>query len=208
MKLARLKNSHVKREKPFKLVKVFSLTSLIMIFAGTLAISGLNIRSARRIQLEKSKEYAQVLVANLNHQVFQQFIIPTVIKFGRTQLREKEQFERMDKVVRNTLRGFDIKTVTIYDLRNVISYSLDPDLIGKENAGGTGYEEAVKGRSYSKLVRTGNFWEIFLGIPKESMLVTFSSVKPDKLLLAPADINKPLPVLGVVEIVQDITKEY
>jgi len=47
-----------------------------------------------------------------------------------------------------------------------------------------------------------------LGIPKESMLVTFSSVKPDKLLLAPADIDKPLPVLGVVEIVQDITREY
>jgi signal transduction histidine kinase len=208
MKLARPKNTHKKREKPFKLVKVFSLTSLIMIFAGTLAISGLNIRWARRITLEKNKEYAQVLVANLNHQIFQQFIIPTVLKFGRTQLREKEQFEWMDKVVRNTLRGFDVKTVNIYDLRNVISYSLDPDLIGKANAGGTGYEEAVKGRSYSKLVRTGNFWEIFLGIPKESMLVTFSSVKPDKLLLAPDHIDKPLPVLGVVEIAQDITKEY
>jgi len=208
MKLARPRNTHEKKEKPFKLVKVFSLTSLIMIFAGTLAISGMNIRWARRIQLEKSKEYAQVLVANLNHQVFQQFIIPTVFKYGRTQLREKEQFERMDKVVRNTLRGFEIKIVNIYDLKNVISYSLDQDLIGKVNAGGTGYEEAIKGRSYSKLVRTGNFWEIFLGIPKESMLVTFSSVKPDKLLLAPADIDKPLPVLGVVEIVQDITREY
>ena len=199
---------HVKKVKPFRLVKVFSVTSLVMIFAGTLVISGLNIRLARRIQLEKSKEYAQVLVANLNHQVFQQFIIPTVLKYGRTQLREKEQFEWMDKVVRSALHGFDIKTVNIYDMRNVISYSLNQDMIGKANVGGTGYEEAVKGRSYSKLVRTGNFWEIFLGIPKESLLVTFSSVKPDKLLLAPSDINKPLPVLGVVEIVQDITREY
>ena len=208
MKLDKPNNLHVKKEKPFKLVKVFSVTSLVMIFAGTLVISGLNIRLARRIQLEKSKEYAQVLVANLNHQVFQQFIIPTVLKYGRTQLREKEQFEWMDKVVRSTLHGFDIKTVNIYDMRNVISYSLNQDMIGKANVGGTGYEEAVKGRSYSKLVRTGNFWEIFLGIPKESLLVTFSSVKPDKLLLAPSDINKPLPVLGVVEIVQDITREY
>lgn len=93
MKLDKPNNLHVKKEKPFKLVKVFSVTSLVMIFAGTLVISGLNIRLARRIQLEKSKEYAQVLVANLNHQVFQQFIIPTVLKYGRTQLREKEQFE-------------------------------------------------------------------------------------------------------------------
>ena len=208
MKPAKPKNMQVRKEKPFKLVKVFAVTSLAMIFAGTLVISGLNIRWARSIQLEKSKEYAQVLVANLNHQVFQQFIIPTVLKFGRTQLREKEQFEWMDKVVRSTLHGFDIKTVNIYDMRNVISYSLNQDMIGKANVGGTGYEEAIKGRSYSKLVRTGNFWEILLGIPKESLLVTFSSVKPDKLLLAPSDINKPLPVLGVVEIVQDITREY
>lgn len=197
-----------KKEKPFKLVKLFSLTSLVMIFTGTLVISGLNVRWARNIQLEKSKEYAQVVVANLNHQVFQQFIIPTVLKFGRTQLKDKEQFERMDKVVRSTLHGFDIKTVNIYDMKNVISFSLDPDFIGKINAGGTGYEQAIKDQFYNKLIRTGNFWEILLGIPKESRLVTFAAVKPDPLLLSPADKDKPLPVLGVVEIVQDITKEY
>lgn len=197
-----------KREKPFKLVKVFSFTSLILIIAGTLIIAGLNVRWARRIQLDKSKEYAEVLVANLNHQIFQQFILPTVLHFGGTQLREKKQFERMDKVVRSTLHGFDIKTVNIYGMKNIISYSFDTDLIGRVNAGGVGYEEAMKGRSYSKLVRTGNFWEIFLGIPQKSMLVTFGSIKPGKLLLRPGDIDKPLPVLGVMEIVQDITNEY
>ncbi len=202
------KNKHVKKEKPFKLVKAFSLTSLIMVFVGTIVISALNIRWARRIQLEKSKEYAHVIVENLNHQVFQQFIIPTVIKFGGTRLREKEQFERMDKVVRGTLHSFDIKTVNIYDMENVISYSYNEELIGKENIGGTGYAQAVKGRSFSKLVQTGNFWEILLGIPKESKLLTFAPLKADKLILPTTDINTPLPVLGVVEIVQDITKAY
>ncbi len=103
-----------KKEKPFKLVKVFALTSLVMIFVGTVIITALNIRWARHIQLEKNREYAQVLVANLSHQVFQQFILPTVLTFGRTQLRDKQQFDRMDKVVRSTLHGFDVKTVNIY----------------------------------------------------------------------------------------------
>jgi len=197
-----------KKEKPFKLVKVFSLTSLIMVFAGTVVISALNIRWARRIQLEKSEEYAHVLVENLNHQVFQQFIIPTVIKFGQTQLRKKEQFERMDKVVRSTLHSFDVQMVTIYGMKNVISYSYDPDRIGKEKIGGTGYDQAIKGRIFSKLVQTGNFWEIFLGIPKESKLVTFAPVKVDKLVLPETGFDTPLPVLGVIEIVQDITRAY
>lgn len=196
-----------KKEKPFKLVKVFALTSLVMIFVGTVIITALNIRWARHIQLEKNREYAQVLVANLSHQVFQQFILPTVLTFGRTQLRDKQQFDRMDKVVRSTLHGFDVKTVNIYDMKNVISYSFDPDMIGKADMGGTGYEQAAKGRLYSKLVRSGNFWEILLGIPKESHLVTFAALKFNTLLLDQADTNKPLPVLGVVEIVQDITKE-
>ncbi len=200
--------SPANREKPFKLVKVFSLTSLILVFVGTVVISALNIRWARRIQLEKSKEYAQVLAENLNHQVFQQFILPTVIKFGRTQLSDQKQFERMDKVVRSTLHSFDIKTVNIYAMKNVIVYSYDKKLIGKENMGGTGYAQAVKGRSFSKLVQTGNFWEILLGIPKESRLLTFTPLKADKLILPKENFNKSLPVLGVVEIVQDITGAY
>ncbi|RTZ97736.1 MAG: two-component sensor histidine kinase [Deltaproteobacteria bacterium] len=204
----RSKNQPANKEKPFKLIKVFSLTSLALVFAGTIVISGLNIRWARHIQLEKSKEYARVLVENLNHQVFQQFIVPTVLKFRGTELRKKEQFEWMDKVVRSTLYSFDIKTVNIYGMKDIISYSYDKNLIGKKNIGGTGYAHAIKGKSYFKLVQTGNFWEILLGIPKESKLVTFASLKPGKLFMPATDTNTPPPVLGVVEIVQDITKAY
>ncbi|MBW1940940.1 MAG: two-component sensor histidine kinase, partial [Deltaproteobacteria bacterium] len=92
--------SSEEKVKPFRLVKYFTFTSLIVMFLGTIALSLLNTHWVRNMLQKKSEEYALLLVENLNHQVFLQFIIPVAMKYGKIQLRNKEQFERMDKVVR------------------------------------------------------------------------------------------------------------
>ena len=84
------------------------------------------------MQQKKSEEYARLLIENLNHQIFLQFILPVALKFGKIQLREKEQFEILDKVVRSTLHSFKVDMVNIYDMKNTISYSFDQELIGKQ----------------------------------------------------------------------------
>jgi two-component system, NtrC family, sensor histidine kinase HydH len=189
--------------KPFRLVKYFTFTSLIVIFLGTLVLSLLNTHWAKTMQQKKSEDYASLLIENLNHQVFLQFIIPVALKFGKIRLSDQEQFERMDKVVRSTLHSFKVDMVNIYDMDNTISYSFDHSLIGKENSGGKGYEDAILGRSTSKLVQSGNWFRILLGIPQNSRLIT----------IAPLRAEQPLsrisgPVLGVAEIVQDLTEDY
>ncbi len=191
------------KAKPFRLVKYFTFTSLILIFLGTLILSWLNTHWARTMQLKKSEDYALLLVENLNHQIFMQFIIPVAMKFGKVQLREKEQFERMDKVVRSTLHSFKVDMVNIYDMNNIISYSFDQEMISKKNVGGAGYQNAVSGKSTSKLVQNGNFWEIMFGFPKESKLVTFAPLCAEKPLSRIAG-----PVLGVIEIVQNMSDDY
>ncbi len=189
--------------KPFRLVKYFTFASLTVIFLGTIVLSVINTRLARSMQRQKSEEYARVLVENLNHQVFLQFILPMAFKFGKIQLRNKDQFERMDKIVRSTFYSFDVEMVNIYDLKNTISYSFNKEIIGKQNVGGTAYQNALLGQATSKLVQRGNFWEIFLGFPKESLIVTFSPLRAEKSLSRLSG-----PVLGVVEIVQDLSKDY
>lgn len=189
--------------KPFRLVKYFTFTSLIVIFLGTVVLSVLNTHWARTLQLKKSEDYALVLVENLNHQIFTQFLIPVLIQYGKIQLREEEQFQRMDKVVRSTLHSFKVDQVNIYDLENTVSYSFNKSIIGQKDIGGTGYQNGIEGQYTSRLVQRGNFWEILLGIPKESKIVTF----------APLRVERPMstlsgPVLGVVEIVQDLSDEY
>ncbi len=186
--------------KPFRLVKYFSFTSLIVIFLATFVLSVLNTYWVRTMLLKKSEDYALLLVENLNHQVFLQFIIPVALKYGKIQLREKEQFDRLDNVVRSTLHSFKVETVNLYDTNNTILYSFNKNMVGEKNRGGTGYNNAVLSRTTSNLIQRGNFWEIWLGFPKESRIITFAPLRAEKPL---AKISGP--VLGIVEIVQDLS---
>ncbi|OQX22755.1 MAG: two-component sensor histidine kinase [Desulfobacteraceae bacterium IS3] len=201
--------SEEEKSKPFRLVKYFSFISLIVIFLGTLLLSFLNTHWARAMQIEKSEEYALLLVENLNHQIFMQFIIPVALQFGKIQLRNKDQFDRMDKVVRSTLHSFKTETVNIYDMNNIISYSFDREMVGKKDIGKKGYLESVAGRSTSTLIHAEDKSDIFrtigffFGIPHKSKLVTFAPLRAEKPL---SSISGP--VLGVVEIVQDLSEDY
>ncbi len=187
--------------KPFRLVKYFTFTSLVIMFLGAIVLSAFNIYWVRTILLKKSEDYALLLAENLNHQIWVQFIIPTTLQYGKIQLRNENQFKRMDKVVRSTLHSFKVDLVNIYDMNNVISYSFDNDIIGKKNIGGTGYQNAVAGKSTSNLVQRGNFMEILLGFPKESRLITYAPLRMEPLSIMSS------PILGVVEIVQDLSED-
>ena len=135
------------RIKPFRLVKYFTFTGLVVIFLVTIILSVLNTHWVKAMQRQKSEDYAHSLIENLNHQVFVQFIVPVGVMFGKIQLSNQEQFERMDNVVRSTLHSFKVETINIYNMDNVVSYSFDHDLIGRKNYGGTGYQQALEGKT-------------------------------------------------------------
>ncbi len=191
------------RSKPFRLVKYFSFSSLILIFFGTIVLSILNTHWIRTMQFSKSEAYALLLIENLNHQVFMQFILPVGIEFGKIELRHKDQYERMDRVVRSTLHSFNVGMVNIYGVRDVIAYSFSKELIGLENLGGTSHQNALEGKPTSRLIQKGSFWELFFGVPDEIKIITFAPLRMEKPLSPVAG-----EVLGVVEIVQDLSNDY
>jgi len=189
--------------KPFRLVKYFAYTGLVVIFLVTLILSLLNTHWVKSMQRKKSEDYAHVMIENLNHQIFLQFIIPVGLMYNKIQLSNREQFERMDKVVRSTMHSFKAETVNIYSMDNEISYSFDKFLIGRKNYGGTGYLQAKSGKWNSRLIQRGNFLQIMLGFPKEVRLITFAPLRWEPQL---GKITGP--ILGVVEIVQDLSGDY
>jgi signal transduction histidine kinase len=191
------------KTKPFRLVKYFAFSGLIVIFLVTLILSLLNTHWVKSMQRKKSEDYAHVMIENLNHQVFLQFIIPVVMMTGKIQLSNKEQFERMDNVVRSTMHSFKVETVNIYSMDNKISYSFDRAMVGRKNYGGTGYQQARTAKWNSKLVQRGNFLQILLGFPKEVRLITFAPLRQESKV---GKISGR--VLGVVEIVQDLSDDY
>ncbi|KPJ78507.1 MAG: transcriptional regulator [Deltaproteobacteria bacterium SG8_13] len=201
--MPKTENRIEEKVKPFRLVKYFTVTSLVFVFLGTIVLSILNTHWARAMLRQNSEDYALLIVENLNHQVFLQFVLPIALKYGQIQLRNKEQYDRLDQVVRNTLHSFNVETVNIYDIDNTISYSFNPELVGRGSMGGTGYRKALGGERVSRQIQQGNFVEILLGIPRESRMITFAPLRAEKL---PSLISGP--ILGVVEIVQDLSEEY
>jgi signal transduction histidine kinase len=191
------------RIKPFRLVKYFTIVSLAAILIGAIVLSVLNVHWAKAMHMKKSEDYALVLIENLNHQIFLQFVIPVVLKYGKIELSNSDQFDRMDTIVRSTLHSFKADMVNIYDINNTISYSFDKDMVGRKNLGGTGFEYALEGSPTSKLVQRGDFWMLPLGFPKESWLITYAPLRVERQFLKITG-----PVLGVVEIVQDISEDY
>lgn len=198
-----LQNNNTKVKRPFRLVKFFTFTCLIVMFAGTIVIAAVNAHWVKNLLQQKNEDYAHLLIENLNHQVFLQFIIPVVLKYGKIRLREENQYKRMDRVVKNTIHSFNVEMVNIYDMKNIISYSLDKKKIGLKNTGGTGFKKAMEGKSTSALVQQGNAVELFFGFPEETRLVTFAPIRAERPL---SSISGP--VLGVVEIVQNLSKNY
>ncbi len=192
------------RIKPFRLVKYFTFTGLVVIFLVTIILSVLNTHWVKSMQRQKSEDYARSLIENLNNQIFVQVIVPIGLKFGKNiQFSNPEVFERMDEVVRNTLHSFEVDTLNFYSMGNTILYSFDSDLIGRKNFGGTGYQQALEGKITSKLVQRGNLFEISLGFPKVVRLITYAPLRWE-----PQFARISGPYLGVIEIVQDLSGDY
>ncbi len=198
------KSNNLQSIKPFRLVKFFTFSSLVIMFTATIIISALNAHWVRNILLEKSKEYASVLVENLNHQIISRFMLPILVRHGKVRLREKEQFLLMDKVIRSTLHSFNVEMVTLYDENNIIAYSFDESKIGLKNAGGVHYEKAMKKEATSRLIQQGNFLELLFWFPQETKIITFAPLRADKLITPELAGH----VLGVVEIVRDVSDDY
>jgi signal transduction histidine kinase len=201
--LSKSRSTSVELAKPFQLVKYFTYTSLVLVLVGTLVLSLSNTHWARSMLREKSEEYSRLLIENLNHQVFTQFVLPVAVRYGQIELRREEQFERMDKVVRSTFHSFQVEMVNIYDRSGTIAYSFDTRRIGKTDAGGREVSAALAGETLNRLRQKGNWLQILLGFPEESRLATYAPLRAER----PMSFDSG-PVLGAVEIVQDISPDY
>ncbi len=191
--------------RPFQLVKYFSFTSLGVILLFTLILSWVISNHARKIMLEQSEDYSLLLAENLNQQVFRSFVLPTVVRFGKIALSHPDQFAMLDRIVKNATQGLKTESVTIYDSSiNIISYSTRPELVGKKDVGGLEYQKALKNHPNSQIVFSGSLWSLIPGAPSvQCQLKTYIPFRQ----VSSSGATTPQ-IMGVIEITQDLSKEY
>jgi two-component system sensor histidine kinase HydH len=193
------------RRRQFRLVKFFALASFLVLTFFSFPFSVFVSQKAKDILTRSYENYALLLGQNLNYQVYQNFVVPVTRMFGKIRLREDQQSEWMDRVVKNTIHSFRIDLVNIYDIgKDIIAYSTDPRLLGKEVKETLGFKKAVSGETFSGLITSGDLWGLgidLLGSQKKlRTYIPFTGVTPFS--------DEKGPILGVFEIIQDLSKEY
>jgi two-component system sensor histidine kinase HydH len=186
----------------FGLVKFFSLPGFVVIVIFTVILTVLLTLRAQQMALKKNEDYLILLAANLNHQIYQQFVLPTAFeKGGRITLSDPEQSKRLDVVVRTTIHGFHVEQLNQYDQEGVFSYSTAPLPLGKKCNDVLGVKKALAGENYFELPGYSAFWSIFWprGYQHQSLKAYIPFRLEEKL------IPQTGPVVGVIEIDQNIS---
>lgn len=193
-------------KRPFRLVKFFAYASFGVLVIFSFPFSMLIAQQAKDILLKSYENYALLLGENLSHQVFQGFVIPVTKRYGGIRLREKDQFEMMDRVVKNTIHSLNIDMVNIYEIgTGVIAYSTDPVLIGQRTRRTTGYDKALEGQDSSRLIsEKEDLWG--LGIELMGGEKKFRTYIPFRVM-DPLTGEKGT-IGGVFELIQDLKEEY
>jgi signal transduction histidine kinase len=187
--------------KPFGLVKFFSFTTLLVFIIFTPILAALISNHANSVMLRRSEEYALVFARNVNQQVYDRFIMPSYLRYGSIVPSHPGQQKRLDVIIRNVTHGMKIESVSILDQqRDVVVYSTVNERVGSENEGGEAFLSAREGRSASRLKESGSILSLLPGSDPPSYRLTSyiplrSTKAPDK-------------VLGVIEIVQDMSEDY
>jgi signal transduction histidine kinase len=192
--------------KEFRLVKFFSWASFIVLLIFSFPLSMVISQQAKEILLESYENNALLVGEHLNSQVYQYFVVPTIQWYGAISLREERQYELMDEVVRHAIHGFRVDQVNIYDIEDAqISYSTNPDLIGRKGMESLGYRKALQGEHSSGIISsTQGFLGLDIGLAgAKKMLQTYvPSITVDPYT------GERGSLLGVFELYQDMSEEY
>jgi signal transduction histidine kinase len=188
----------------FRLAKFFTLTSFVVILVFTIVLSLILSHRAQKMALAKSEEYLRLLSANLNHQVFQQFLVPTAIeKQGRITIADPDQHERLDSVVKNTIHGFHVEELAIYDQVGVLSYSNGGQPLGTDCFDVPGVKQALFGEQHFERLGSSFLWDLVphWGSGNQRLRAYFP------FRLEGQFGSEPGPVVGVFEFTQNISKD-
>ncbi|MBU0482468.1 MAG: two-component sensor histidine kinase [Proteobacteria bacterium] len=187
--------------EPFGLVKFFSFTTLLVFLVFAPVLATLISNHANGVMLRRSEEYALVSARNINHQVYDRFVLPSFLRYGSLIPQHPGQQKRLDAIIRDITHGLNVESVSILDQKNnMIVYSTTSGRVGQEGEGLEQFQMAKAGRTSSLLQAKGSFINLLPGREKPSYrLISYIPFRSEKT---------PSSILGVIEIIQDLSEDY
>ncbi|GAB7079483.1 ATP-binding protein [Megalodesulfovibrio paquesii] len=197
----------------YSVAKYLIWTSLAVTFLAGLVLAIVIANQARQTLLAKQQDFGLLLAQNLNHQIYRRFILPTLVGFGRVELREKAQYERLESVINSTIHGLNMLELRIYDLDGYVSYSTERENVGRQDLMTPDVKRvADRGEPIFAVGQREDvpFWSPWLVAPKAGQMV-MKMTYPLRVASDLTDLDDDVhngTLVGVLEIYQDISGVY
>lgn len=192
---------------PLSYARTLSWLSLLFILLSSLGLSFFIASSVREMLLRRQDDFTRQLTDNLNSQIFRRFALPTILAGGTISLRQPHQNERLDTVVRSIIQGLPVERVRIFDFSHRVAYSTDKTELGKTDLAPANLDEILDGaQARSELVSTIAPWKAWFHLPLAEGTFVRRVLFP--LRGEPLGTERAQPVMGALELTQDITDDY
>mgnify|MGYP001091735388 FL=1 len=195
---------------PLSYARTLSWLSLLFILLTSLALSFFISSSVRETLMRGQVDFARLLAENLNSQIFRRFALPTILANGRISLRQPTQYERLDNVVKSVIEGLPVEKLRIYDFSHLVAYSTKKDEIGKTGVAPSNLEDVLEGHAAkSEIISRYPHWQAPFHVPLDKgsfVLRVLFPLKGEPISANGKEIEAP--VMGALELTQDITDDY
>lgn len=187
--------------------RTLSWLSLVVILLTSLGLSFFISNSARETLLTRQEDFARQLVENLNSQIFRRFALPTLLAYGRIALRQPEQYERLDQVVQSVIHGLPVERLRIYDFSRLVAYSTNKEDLGRAGLSPPYLDEILHGGApRSEIISSMPAWQAPFRVPLQEGSFVLRVLYP--LRGDPLRPGEDAPIMGALELTQDITGDY
>lgn len=192
---------------PLSYARTLSWLSLLFILLTSLGLSFFIASSVRETLLLRQEDFARLLAENLNSQIFRRFALPTLMANGRIALREESQYERLDSVVRSVIEGLPVERLRIFDFSHRVAYSTDAEEKGKSGLAPPHLDGVLDGAATrAEIVSTIPPWKAWFHVPLDKGTFVLRVSYP--LRGEALGTDRAQPVMGALELTEDITDDY
>ena len=203
----RRQDAPVESALPLSYARTLSWLSLVVILLTSLGLSFFISNSARETLLTRQEDFARLLVENLNSQIFRRFALPTILANGRIALRQPAQYERLDQVVQSVIHGLPVERLRIYDFSRLVAYSTKKEDLGRAGLSPPNLDDVLHGAApKSEIISSIPAWQAPFRVPLREGTFVLRVLYPLRgETLRPGE---QAPVMGALELTQDITGDY
>ena len=195
------------QDLPLSYARTLSWLSLLVIMATSLVLSFFIANSAREALLTRQENFSRLLAENLNHQIYRRFALPTLLAHGRIALRQPSQYDRLDQVVQSVVHGLPMERLRIYDFTRVVAYSTSKEELGRMGVGPESLDSTLRGGvPKPELISNIPDWRAIFHLPLPAGTFVLRTLYP--LRGEPLQPGAEPPIMGALELTQDITSDY